>query len=68
MEKTNRRLMLLSVPSAVELPLSLISGVFGMNLKGLPWKENHRGFLFTIGLMAISIAGLIYRLRRLRLI
>lgn len=67
-EKTNQRLMLISVFSAVLLPPTLISGVFGMNVDGLPWKENPYGFVYTIGLMGISIAGLMALLRRMRLI
>ncbi len=67
-EQTNRRLMLLTVVSAVMLPPTLIGGIFGMNVGGLPWLESKMGFTYTMGLMALSVAALLFGLRRLRLI
>ncbi|HMK67012.1 MAG TPA: CorA family divalent cation transporter, partial [Stellaceae bacterium] len=63
----NRRLMLLSVISAVLLPPTLITGIFGMNVDGLPLKDDSpHGFILTIGLLAVSSLGLLFLLRRLR--
>jgi magnesium transporter/zinc transporter len=67
-EVTNRRLMLLSVISAVMLPPTLISGVFGMNVDGLPFKdESPYGFILTMGLMFFAVAALLFVLRRMKM-
>ena len=67
-EKTNRRLTVLSIVSALLLPPTLISGVFGMNVSGLPFQLTGHGFEITCGLMVGSIMGMLVILRRIRLI
>ena len=65
---TNRRLMLLSVVSAVLLPPTLISGIFGMNVDGLPLKDNSPwGFDITMAVMIGSVLLLLWILRRMRM-
>ena len=55
----NRRLALLSVISVVLLPPTLITGIFGMNVDGLPFKDQSAyGFVLTMGLMAVSVVAL----------
>ncbi|KAK2988959.1 hypothetical protein RJ640_000759 [Escallonia rubra] len=39
-ERINRRLYFISIISIIFLPLSIITGVFGMNVGGIPWIEN----------------------------
>ena len=66
---TNRRLMLLSVLSAVMLPPTLISGIFGMNVDGLPFKDDSPlGFIVTIAMMSVSVAILLFALRRMKMV
>ena len=68
-ELTNRKLTLLSVFSAFILPPTLISGIFGMNVDGLPFREaSPNGFALTLALMAGSVAVLLLVLRRLKLV
>ncbi len=68
-ELTNRRLMLLSVFSAVLLPPTLISGIFGMNVDGLPLKDaSPYGFVLTMVMMGVSILALMVAMRRTKLI
>lgn len=64
-EETNRSLRALSVMTALLLPGSLISGIFGMNVHGLPFLESPGGFwiVFVMGIMAT--AGFYYILRRI---
>lgn len=47
-EATNRNLYLLSVIAAIFLPLTLITGIFGMNVGGLPWVRDGTGFLWVM--------------------
>lgn len=52
-EITNRNLYVLSIFTAVFLPMTLVTGVFGMNVGGLPGVGSPHGFLWTIALMAL---------------
>lgn len=58
--RTNEVMKVLTIWGTVALPLVIITGFFGMNLK-LPWEGSVHGTLFAIALMAIStIATLVY--------
>ena len=47
-EQGNNSLRVLSVLTALLLPPTLITGIFGMNTKGLPLTEDETGFLWAI--------------------
>ena len=62
-EMTNHNLYVLSIVTAVFLPLTLISGIFGMNVGGLPWVGDGYGFLWVMvlsGVTAVVTVGLLY--------
>jgi magnesium transporter len=61
--RTNEVMKVLTVYGTVALPLVIITGFFGMNLK-LPWTENPYGVLYAIGLMVLSTIGVLYYFRR----
>jgi zinc transporter len=63
-EQTNRQLYTLSILTALFLPPTLITGVFGMNTKGLPFAEAENGSILAIGL-AFASAVAAYLLIRL---
>jgi zinc transporter len=67
-EKTNKRLTVLSIVSALLLPPTFITGIFGMNVTGLPFQETAYGLWVACGLMAASMAGMLVVLRRAGLI
>ncbi len=52
-EATNRNLYILSIVSAILLPMSLVAGIFGMNLGGLPGLESPSGFWSVVGIIAV---------------
>ena len=54
-EATNRNLYIVSLFTAVFLPLTLITGIFGINVGGLPWLEEAGGFLWVSGLMVLTL-------------
>ncbi len=54
---TNRNLYVISLLTAVFLPITLISGIFGMNVGGLPWEGQPVGFGLVIGLMVATIGA-----------
>jgi Mg2+ and Co2+ transporter CorA len=67
--QTNKRLALLSVITALLMPPTLISGIFGMNVARVPFVEEASwGFPAAMGLMVVSVAGMVVLVRRLRLV
>jgi magnesium transporter len=64
-DKTNRRLGVLTILSAIFMPLTLITGIYGMNFEVMPELHHRYGYPIALGLMA-SIAGGLYGLFRWR--
>ncbi len=64
-EQMNRVMYLLSIISTVFLPLSFATGLFGMNVAGLPWLEDSHGFAYVCLIMA-GVALCLLTLFRLR--
>lgn len=67
-EKMNHLIFLLTVISAIFLPLNLIVGFFGMNTSGLPFTEGSRGTLnvimsFGVLVLIFSLGGMMWRRR-----
>ncbi|MBR0696164.1 transporter [Bradyrhizobium lablabi] len=62
-EESNRHLHALSVVTMMLLPPTLVTGIFGMNTKGLPLTDVDSGFLVAAGLLIGSslLAYLIMR-------
>ncbi len=57
--KTNEITKVLAIFSAIMLPLSLIAGIFGMNMKFYGDTENHLYFWEVIGVMLLIAIGLL---------
>ena len=62
-EESNRHLHALSVVTMLLLPPTLVTGIFGMNTKGLPLTDVETGFLWAAALM-IGTSGLAYLIMR----
>ena len=62
-EESNRHLHALSVVTTMLLPPTLVTGIFGMNTKGLPLTDVETGFLWAAALM-IGSSGLAYLIMR----
>jgi len=58
-EQTNRNLQVLAIVTTVFLPASLVAGIFGMNVEGLPWTHDESGFLWAMAIL-IAASGLVY--------
>ncbi len=53
----NARMYMLSIVAAIFLPLTFLTGVFGMNVAGLPGLENPDAFLYlSIAMLVVVIA------------
>jgi zinc transporter len=53
-EATSQNLYVVSLLTAIFLPITLITGIFGMNVGGLPWVEDNGGFLSVFVIMALT--------------
>ncbi len=64
-DQTNEIVRVLTVFSAIILPLTLIAGLWGMNFVEIPGAELEWGFWGLVGLMAVLVIGVwIYFSRR----
>ncbi|HEY2599476.1 MAG TPA: magnesium transporter CorA family protein [Candidatus Dormibacteraeota bacterium] len=62
--RTNQVMKVLTVLSTIALPALVISGFYGMNLKGLPLEENSHGSAIA-GLVMLCVTGfLLWMLKR----
>ena len=60
-EEQNSRIYVLSIVAAIFLPLSFLTGVFGMNVAGLPGTENPRAFMaLAISMGAVGVALIVF--------
>jgi zinc transporter len=64
-EATNRNLYVLSIVTTALLPITLITGVFGMNVGGLPFEHTGHGFWLVLGVMAATLAATHILLKRM---
>lgn len=67
-ETTNRNLYVLSTVTAIFLPITLVTGVFGMNVGGLPGVQDPGGFWWVIGAMMATAAATWAVLKWLRIL
>ena len=63
--RQNRVLQILTIFSVTLLPLTLISGIFGMNV-GFPGEGTHAAFWIVVAAMVVTIVGMLgfFRLKR----
>ncbi|MGD9914884.1 MAG: CorA family divalent cation transporter [Rhizobiaceae bacterium] len=61
--ESNRLLYLLSVLTAVLLPMTIISGLFGMNVGGLPFLQEKFGFWIVSG-VSLVVAVIVFAIVR----
>ncbi|KRB82273.1 magnesium transporter CorA [Sphingomonas sp. Root710] len=62
-QRTNQNLYILSIMTALLLPATFITGLFGMNTGGLPWAQNAHGTLLAT-MLALGTAGATYMFLR----
>lgn len=67
--QTNRQLFILSVLTALFVPATLVTGLFGMNVRGMPFGESENGFwwgLLVSLLSSLFVCALLVRAGALR--
>lgn len=58
-QEQNSRMYVLSIVTAVFLPMTFVTGLLGMNVGGLPGLDNPRGFLGAVGIMVSATVLLV---------
>ena len=56
-QEQNARMYVLSIVAAIFLPISFVTGLFGMNVAGLPGVEEPAAFMLVAGSMTAIVAG-----------
>ncbi|HJV75306.1 MAG TPA: magnesium transporter CorA family protein [Noviherbaspirillum sp.] len=64
--RTSEIMRTLTVITALFMPLTLITGIFGMNFAEMPLLKDKAGFWITMGLMVAVVAFLLFFFRRKR--
>jgi zinc transporter len=54
-QQQNERMYVLSIVAAIFLPISFVTGLFGMNVAGLPGVETPEGFLYVFSGMVVVV-------------
>ena len=62
--KTNRRLGVLSVMSAIFLPLTLLTGIFGMNFEHMPGLARSWTYPALVLLMIGTVGGMLWHFKK----
>lgn len=65
-EAMNQRLFVLAIISAVFLPLGFVTGLFGVNVGGMPGVDNTLAFALLCGAMVILVGILFYLFKRMK--
>ena len=64
-QRMNEIMKLLTIISAIFIPLTFIAGIYGMNFKNIPELETQNGYFITIGVMLlIAILSIFYFKKR----
>ena len=56
-ERMNRTMLVLTSVTVIAMPMTVVSGLLGMNVAGIPFSQNPEAFWFVVlGLAAVGTA------------
>lgn len=64
--RTSEIMRTLTIITALFMPLTLITGIFGMNFESMPLVKEHSGFMYIIGIMSVVVIVLLIYFRSQR--
>jgi magnesium transporter len=64
--RTNEIMRVLTVISAIFIPLTFLVGLYGMNFENMPELHTHYGYFVLLGVMAVLAIGMVIFVRRKR--
>jgi magnesium transporter len=56
----------LTVFSAIFLPITFLAGLYGMNFRNMPETETQNGYFIVLGLMATMVVSMLVWMKRKR--
>ncbi len=62
--RTNDIMKVLSIIATIMLPLSLITGFFGMNFAHMPWLQESHAVYWLVGIMVVLAGGMLVFFKR----
>jgi zinc transporter len=66
-ERTNQILFILTLVTVFALPFTIVSGLWGMNVGGIPFRDNSTGFFWvTLILVTSTLIGAVMTLKKFR--
>lgn len=65
-EQLNNKMYLLSIISAIFLPLGFLTGLLGINIGGIPGSENPNAFYIFVSILIIIVSGQFVYFRKKR--
>jgi zinc transporter len=65
-EQMNKTMLLLTAVTVILMPLTVISGVLGMNVAGIPYADSPYAFWIVAGALAVIGALLFFVMRRVK--
>ena len=63
-QRTNEIMKVLTLFSAIMLPLTFIAGIYGMNFEHMPELSSRYGYFVVLGAMAVVAAAMVVWFRR----
>lgn len=63
-QKMNQIMKTLTIFSVIFMPLTFIVGVYGMNFENMPELKTENGYFIILGIMFITVVGMVYYFRR----
>ncbi|MAM60077.1 zinc transporter ZntB [Maritimibacter sp. UBA3975] len=65
-DRLNRNMFVMSVVSVIFLPLGFLTGLFGVNVGGMPGVNDGDAFYWLVGWLTVLVAALVFFLWRVR--
>jgi magnesium transporter len=62
--RLNETMRTLTILSVIALPMTVVTGFFGMNFESIPGLHSRQAFWITVAVMIVAVAGLLYLFRR----
>lgn len=64
--RMNEVMKILTILSAIFMPITFIAGIYGMNFQHMPELEYQNGYFLALGLMLVIVAGMVVYFKRKR--
>jgi magnesium transporter len=62
--KMNEIMKVLTIMSAIFIPITFIAGLYGMNFVNMPELQNKNGYFIILGIMVVVLIGMLIFLKR----